>query len=79
MTERLRRKKFRSKIRPYPSAWVTTTAMRPATAYSLYLRAMTRMEQQVMAITLTRRNMCVRPHGTGRNQLRAREKGRARK
>lgn len=32
MTDRLRRKKFRSKINPYPSACVTTTPINPATA-----------------------------------------------
>jgi hypothetical protein len=32
ITERFRRKKLRSKIKPYPRAWVTTTPMRPKTA-----------------------------------------------
>ena len=32
VTDKLRRKKFKSKISPYPSAWVTTTPTRPATA-----------------------------------------------
>ncbi len=41
-----------------------TTPMRPKTAYSGYLRAMTRIEQDSMAITLRARNKCVRPHGT---------------
>lgn len=64
MTERLRRKKFRSKIRPYPSAWVTTTARRPPTAYSEWRRAITRVEQANIATTLRKRNVCVRPQGT---------------
>ena len=42
-----------------------TTPMRPKTAYSVYLRMMTRVEQLIMAITLRKRNECVRPHGTG--------------
>ena len=55
MTLRLRRKKLRSKMRPYPRAWVMTTPRRPATAYSLYLRMITREEQEHMARTLERR------------------------
>lgn len=64
MTERFRRKKLRSKMRPYPRAWVITTPIRPATAYSECLRAMTRTEQLNMAITLTMRKRWVMPEGT---------------
>ena len=65
ITLRLRRKKLRSKMRPYPRACVTTTPIRPKTAYSGYLRMMTRVEQVHMATTLRRRKRWVRPHGTG--------------
>ena len=41
-----------------------TTPMRPKTAYSGYLRMMIRVEQIVMATTLTRRKVCVKPQGT---------------
>ena len=41
-----------------------TTPRRPATAYSVRLRAITRKEQTDMAITLMIKNMCVIPHGT---------------
>ena len=44
MTLRLRRKKFKSKIRPYPNPWMTTTPRRPATAYSVNLFIMTASE-----------------------------------
>jgi hypothetical protein len=63
-TDKLRRKKFRSKIRPYPSACVMTTPQSPATAYSECLRMMTSVEQMIMAITLTMRKRCVIPPGT---------------
>ena len=43
---------------------MTTTPMRPKTAYSGYLRMMTRVEQEIMARTLQRRKRWVRPHGT---------------
>ena len=66
MTDRLRRKKLRSNISPYPSAWVMTTPISPKTAYSGYLRMMIKMEQVVMAQTLMRRKRWVRPQGTGR-------------
>lgn len=64
MTERLRRKKFKSKINPYPRAWVTTTPRRPPTAYSEWRRAMTRTEQINIATTLAAKNRWVRPQGT---------------
>lgn len=48
---------------------MTTTPRSPATAYSVRLRAMTNIEQTVMAITLTIRKRCVMPQGTGREDL----------
>lgn len=64
ITDRLRRKKLRSNIRPYPRAWVMTTPTRPTTACSLYLRMMTRVEHEIMAMTLPVRKRWVRPRGT---------------
>jgi len=49
---------------PYPRAWVTTTAMSPPTAWSEYLRMMTRVEQESMATTLKKRKRWVMPDGT---------------
>lgn len=63
-TERLRRKKLRSKMRPYPRACVTTTPRRPQTAYSECFRNMIPVEQMVMAMTLTMRKTCVIYFGT---------------
>ena len=64
MTDKLRRKKLRSKTRPYPIPWRTTTPMSPITPWSEFLRAMIIIEQTVMAITLMIRKRCVRPLGT---------------
>ena len=44
MTLRLRRKKFMSKMRPYPNPWITTTDSRPPTANSVYFLEMTAPE-----------------------------------
>lgn len=63
-TLRLRRKKLRSKMRPYPRPCVTTTPSRPATPISVCLRAMTRKEHIDMAMMLRIRNECVTPQGT---------------
>lgn len=63
-TLRLRRKKFKSKMRPYPRPCVMTTPSNPATANSVRLRAMTRVEQTAIAMTLTIRKVCVIPQGT---------------
>jgi hypothetical protein len=70
-TERLRRKKFRSKIRPYPKAWVMTTPHSPMTAYSECRRLITSVEQVIMATMLTMRKTCVIPRGTrtGKNRV----------
>lgn len=43
---------------------MTTTAMRPMTAYSEYRRMMTSTEQVDMVSTLKIRNVWVIPHGT---------------
>ncbi len=43
-----------------------TTPTRPMTACSLYLRMMTRVEQETMAMTLVMRKRWVRPRGTVR-------------
>ena len=43
---------------------MTTTPMRPKTAYSGYLRIMTSVEQMTIATTLRRRKRWVRPQGT---------------
>ena len=63
-TLKLRRKKLRSKMRPYPRPWVTTTPSRPATPISVCLRATTRKEHIDMAMTFRMRNECVTPQGT---------------
>jgi len=55
MTLRLRRKKFRSKIRPYPKPWITTTDRRPPTANSVCFLRMTAPEATSIVTTLTMR------------------------
>lgn len=66
MTERFRRKKFKSKMSPYPRACVMTTPIRPPTAKSEYLRAITRVEQILIAMTLIIRKRWVRTRGTAK-------------
>ena len=51
MTDKLRRKKFRSKIRPYPNPCATTTRRRPAIDGSGYRLAMTSDEQLSMTLS----------------------------